>query len=148
MLTRLSDAKGQKRAMTDSATIEAAGKKFQAEASSRVDTLLHSPDGKGVYGAAYFLQGGQMKGHNLSFAIPALVNAFVRFSSADEENTYFDSCASLIYFVLSDAVKESPEVAGRVMDILEGEGVDTSNTEIERFKWLIAKCGKALQSGD
>ncbi len=146
MLTRLSDAKGQKRARGVFNTIEAAEKKFQDEALSRVDTLLHSPDGKGVYGAAHFLQGGQVKGHSLSFAIPALVNAFVRFSRADEENTYFDSCASIIYFVLSPAVKESPEAAGRVLDLLEGEGIDTSNTELERVKWLIGDCGKVLQS--
>ena len=147
VLTRLSDAEGQRRARAVFTTIEADETKFRAEAVPRIDTLLDSPDGKGVYGAAYFLQGGQMRGHDVSFAIHALVKALVRFSAADEENTYLESCASLIYLVLSDAVKESPEAAGRVLDILESKGVDATNTELKRVKWLIADCRKPLATG-
>lgn len=145
VLTRLSDEKGEKRAKAIFETIKAEEKKFRAEAVARVNTLLHSANGKGVYGAAYYLQGGQMRGHDLSFAVHALTKALIRFSGAGEEDSYLESCASLIYFVLSDAVKGSRDASREVIDILRGKVVDLT-TEIKQLKWIVADCRKAMQT--
>ncbi|MFQ5568532.1 MAG: hypothetical protein ACE5G0_02590 [Rhodothermales bacterium] len=138
-LTRLSDEKGRQRAEQIFATIKEAEKKFRADAASRVDTLLHSRDGKGVYGAAYVLQNGQMKGHDVTFAVPALVEALIRYSSNED----LDSTVFLIYTILSDAVKDSPELARDLLDRLEKRGADTG---AEKIRWLVGKCRESMQS--
>lgn len=86
-----------------------------------------------------------MRGHEVSFAVHALTKALIRFSSAGEEDSYLESCASLIYFVLSDAVKGSREASRKVIDILRGKGVDLT-TESKQLKWIVADCRKILRT--
>lgn len=144
VLTRLSDKEGKKRAKKIFDTIEAVYKKFRSEAKSHVNTLLNSRSGKGVYRAADFLQGGQMRGHNIAFAVHALVKAFIRVSNIEGEDSYLDSCSSTLYFVLRDALKESQDVAREVIEILHKHGMTTKG--IKRIDWLIADCRKVLQA--
>jgi len=118
--------------------------KFRSEAKSHVHTLQDPRAEKGIYGAAYFLQQGQNNGHNIGFAIDALVKAFIRVSNIDGEDSYLDSCSSIIYFVLSDAVKVSQDAAREVINILRDQNMTTE--DIQRIKWLIADCRKVLQS--
>lgn len=145
VLTRISDEKGEQRAKAILEIIKTEGEKFRAGAVARVNTLQHSANGKGVYGAAYYLQRGQMRGYEVSFAVHALTKALIRFSSAGEEDSYLESCASLIYFVLSDAVKGSREASRKVIDILRGKGVDLT-TESKQLKWIVADCRKILRT--
>ena len=145
VLTRLHDKQGEKRAKAIFETIGTAGEKFRAEAAARVKTLLRSSNGKGVYGAATFLQSGQSRGHDISFAVRALAEALVRFSGADESDSYLESCASLVYFVLRDAVKGSREASGEVIDILRDKGVDLT-TETKQLKWIVADCRQAQRT--
>ncbi|MCJ7738676.1 MAG: hypothetical protein MUQ10_15420 [Anaerolineae bacterium] len=145
VLTRLSDEEGKERAKEISATIEVANDKFRSEAKSRVHTLQNSQAAKGIYGAADFLQQGQNRGHNIEFAIDALVKAFVRASDTDGEDSDLDSCSSIIYFVLRDAVKESEDAAREILNILHNQNMTTK--DIRRINWLIADCRKILQTG-
>ncbi len=121
-----------------------ANKKFRSEARSHVNTLLNSRSAKGIYAAADFLQGGQMRGHNIAFAVHALVKAFIRVSDIEGEDSNLDACSSILYFVLRDVVKESQDVAREVIEILRNQSMTTK--EIQRIDWLIADCRKVLQS--
>lgn len=145
VLARLSDEEGERRAKKIFDAIKADAEKFRSEAESRLKTLHHAPK-KGIYGAAHFLRQGQMRGHDMAFAVHALVSAFIRVSNIDGEDSYLDSCASLIYFVLSDAVKGSQDAAAarEVINMLRDHSMTTK--DIERFNWLIADCKKVMQS--
>ncbi|MBW8012109.1 MAG: hypothetical protein FVQ83_12860 [Chloroflexi bacterium] len=143
VLTRLSDKDGEKRAKVVFETIGSADKKFRVEAEAWVKTLSTSQDGKGVYGAANSLQAGQFLGHDLSFAVPALTKAFVRFSGKEDE--FLEQCSSLIYFVLREEIKESPEIARQVFDKLRGEKVTKKTKDSRQYKWLYDDCREVLR---
>jgi hypothetical protein len=143
ILTRLGDKEGERRAKMVMASIKSAEEKFRSEAESRVKTLLNSPDGKGVYGAAHFLQGGQFKGHDLGFAVDALVQALIRVCELGIEDSFLNSCASQIYFVLSDEVKKSQDVARDMMDVLRDLSRDTKG--VKQIAWLIDDCRGVLK---
>ncbi|MFQ5611649.1 MAG: hypothetical protein ACE5H9_05905 [Anaerolineae bacterium] len=140
VLTRLSDEEGQRRAEAVFEAIRADAEKFRAEAPPHLDTLLGSRDGKGVYGAAYFLDSGRMRGHDIAFAIPALTSAFIRFAG----NEALDSIVGLVSLVLSSIAQDSPQAAGQIRNILQAADVDPS---ISRIRLVIASCERALRSG-
>ncbi len=144
-LTRLTDEKGEKRAKNALAKIKSAEDKFRAEAESRVKTLLTSK-GKGIYGAANFLQGGQFLGHDIEFAALALLKALIRISKMDGDDDYLNQSASLIYFVLREVVKESQEVAREVFEILRSHKDKTTKNNKKQVDWLIEDCRETLKS--
>lgn len=141
-LTRLEDQEGESRAKSVMAQIKSADETFRKEASSRVAALRNSTDGKGIYGAANFLQGGQFKGHDLSFAVDALLDALIKVCKLGIEDEYLNSCASLVYFVLSAEVKESPDTARAVMAAIKEQ--PKTLREVKQISWISNDCRQML----
>jgi len=144
ILTRIAKMEGLNREERIFESIKKDEEEFQSESNARIQTLLNSPNGKGVYGAAYFLHGGQLRGHDIAFAVSALVKALIRISNIDRVDEYLDSCSSMLYLVLWDAIQGSQEVAREVVDTLHTHNM--TSKDIDRIDLLISACRKVLQS--
>lgn len=138
-LTRMPDKEGEKRAKAIFATIAEAYEKFKADAQPRLETLHTAVHLKGVYGAATFIQSGAMRGHDITFALPALVRALAYFAGKEGA----DQTEGLLYLVLVDEARKSVAGATAVLQLLTQHNADTT---IPRVRYIKEACEKTIST--